>query len=324
MAKVPLTPEQAEIKKMKKEKSSSNFRSFVAFVLALAITVGVVYVGKTTAGNKISTATQSVAPEANHVESNDFDTQDQIIDSETGEPVVDENGETVPNSGNSTSSDTPQKEEEKAPQRELPSNPAEWTKAEAVEFYKNSAKKSHASVQSSQKMILHKLEVKNSGVLGAFLNSIKPIIDTVIKNNETTYGGITGGYTKLTPSDVKTIKSYKEGKYTIIEMTMVEQIDGIYGDYQGGSVGHAINVLGNVATAAEQFPMFDIKFEEADIKVHYTKPTVKVRINENGIIEKGTWSYYSKIYIRDLDISGIMVKHADADIEYIIVTGGGF
>ncbi len=324
MAKVPLTTEQAEIKMMKKEKTASNFRSFVAVVLAIAITAGVVYFGKTTAGNKITTVTQSVAPEINDDGSGDFGTQDPIIDSETGEPVVDESGEPATDGEGSTPSDAPQKEEEKAPQRELPANPAEWTKAEAVDYYKKAAAKSHASVQSSQKMILHKLEVKNSGLIGSFLNAIKPIIDTVIKNNAITYGGVTGGYTKLTVSDVKTIKSYKEGKYTIIEMTMVEQTDGIYGDFQGGSVGHAINVLGNVATAVEQFPMFDIKFEEADIKVHYTKPTVKVRINENGIIEKGTWSYYSKIYIRDLDISGIMVKQADADIEYIIVIGGGF
>jgi hypothetical protein len=105
---------------------------------------------------------------------------------------------------------------------------------------------------------------------------------------------------------------------------MVEQVDGIYGDFQGGSVGHAINVLGNVATAVEQFPAFDIKFEEADIKVHYTKPMVKVRINNSGIIEKGTWSYDSLIYIRHLDVNGIMIDKADAEIDYIITIGGGF
>ncbi len=327
MAKVPLTPEQAEVKKIKKEKASSNFTSFIAVVLAIALTVGVVYLGKATADKRIATSgTESVLPEKDNDENIDFDSQDPVTDSQTEEPVIDENGEPVTNGGDSVGGvDTPpQKEEEKAPQRELPANPAEWTKAEAVEYYKKAAAKSHSSVQSSQKMILHKLEVKNSGVLGAFLNAIKPIIDTVIKNNAISYGGVTGGYTKLAVSDVKTIKAYKEGKYTVIEMTMVEQTDGIYGDFQGGSVGHAINVLGNVATAVEQFPMFDIKFEEADIKVHYAKPTVKVRINENGIIEKGTWSYNSMIYIRNLDISGVMVKHADAEIEYIIVIGGGF
>ena len=105
---------------------------------------------------------------------------------------------------------------------------------------------------------------------------------------------------------------------------MVEQTDGIYGDYQGGSVGHAVNVLGNVATAVEQFPAFDIKFEEADIKIHYTKPTVKVKINKDGVIEKGTWSYDAQIYIRNLKIDSIMINKADAEIIYTITTGGGF
>ncbi len=206
-------------------------------------------------------------------------------------------------------------------------NPADWSKNEIVDYYKKAATKSHASAQSSQKMILHQLNVNDGeGALSWFVKMIKPVIDTVIKNNETTYGGITGGYKNLVPSDVKTAKAYKQGKYTIIEMTMVEQTDGIYGDYQGGSVGHAINVLGNVATAVEQFPAFDINYKDADIKVRYTNPTVKVRINEKGVIEKGTWSYNSKIDIKNLAIENfnITIKKAYAEIEYIIVVGGGF
>ena len=105
---------------------------------------------------------------------------------------------------------------------------------------------------------------------------------------------------------------------------MVEQTDGLYADAQGGTVGHAINVLGDVATAVEQFPAFDIKYKEADIKVHYADPIVKVKINENGIIESGTWCYTSEIYIRSLKINSIMIEKADAEIVYDITVGGGF
>lgn len=204
-------------------------------------------------------------------------------------------------------------------------NPAEWSKAEIVEVYKQAAIKSHPTAKSSQTMILNKLIVNDGdGALNFFINMIKPVIDTVVKNNTTTYNGLTGGFTKLVPSDVKSAKAYKEGKYTVIEMTMVEQTDGLYGDAQEGTVGHAINVLGNVADAVEQFPDFDIKYKEADIKVHYAKPTVKVKINEKGKIEKGTWRYVSEILIKHLDISGIMIDKADAEIEYVIVVGGGF
>ena len=43
--KAPLTPEQAEVKAMKKEKNSQGFIKFVAVLLALVLTAGVVFVG---------------------------------------------------------------------------------------------------------------------------------------------------------------------------------------------------------------------------------------------------------------------------------------
>ena len=54
MAKKTLTPEQAEIKAMKKEKSSQNWTKFWAIVLAAALTVGIVFMGKTQADNALA------------------------------------------------------------------------------------------------------------------------------------------------------------------------------------------------------------------------------------------------------------------------------
>ena len=208
---------------------------------------------------------------------------------------------------------------------ELSANPAEWSTAEIVAVYKNAASKSHSVVESSQTYAMPKLVVNDGdGALGGFLKILTPAIKTVLEKNTTSYVGITGGFTKMEASDVNTAKAYKEGDYIVIEMVMNEQTDGVYGDAQGGSVGHAINVLGNVATAVEQFPAFDIKYEEAEIKVHYKNPVVKVKINKDGIIEKGLWSYESEIYIRDLSVNGIMIKKADAQIDYKITAGGGF
>ena len=58
--KAPLTPEQAEIKVMKKEKNSQNFIKVIAVLLALVLTAGVVFVGKTTADKAIEEAGQNV------------------------------------------------------------------------------------------------------------------------------------------------------------------------------------------------------------------------------------------------------------------------
>lgn len=88
-------------------------------------------------------------------------------------------------------------------------------------------------------------------------------------------------------------------------------------------MGHAINVLGNIKNATDQFPNFDIDVENADIKIHYAKPTVKVRINEKGVIEKGTWSYTAQVDIKNLNIDNLKIAKAEADIDYNITIGGG-
>lgn len=319
MAKKVLTPEQIEVKAIKKERKSMNFTSSIAVVLAVVLSFGVVFVADKTASTAAVSNSGNTVDNSSNVQIEDETTSDNDMDSEM---IIGDNGTITIVGGNDESTNNSEEGETK---KELSANPAEWSKEEIVAVYKNSAAKSHNVVQSSQVYAMPKLVVNDGdGALGFFLKMISPVIASVLEKNATTYDGITGGYTKMVPSDVQSAKAYKDGDYIAIEMVMVEQTDGIYGDYQGGSVGHAINVLGNVATAVEQFPAFDIKFEEADIKIHYTKPTVKVKINKDGIIEKGTWSYDSLIYMRNLKIDSIMINKADAEIIYTITTGGGF
>ena len=63
--KAPLTPEQAEVKAMKKEKNSQGFIKFVAIVLALALTAGVVLVGQSTAKKALEAAGNNVVVDGN-------------------------------------------------------------------------------------------------------------------------------------------------------------------------------------------------------------------------------------------------------------------
>lgn len=310
MAKKVLTVEQAEIKAMKKEQSSSGWMSFLAILLAVALVFAAFINGKT------------MGEEKNVVKEPAYITDDTAAPSGGNNVDQPDNNNTpeAPTNDNQQSQNQPQETVDKD---EVSDNPAEWSKEQIVYMYKQAATKSHDTAESSQTMSMPVLDVEG-GALGFFLSIAKPAINAVLEKQTTTYGGITGGYQKLVASDVDTAKAYKEGNYTVIEMRMVEQTDGLYGDAQAGTVGHAINVLGNVATAVEQFPAFDIKYEEADIKIHYADPIVKVRINENGMIEKGTWSYMSKIDIKHLAIGSVMVDKAYAEIEYVIVVGGGF
>ena len=308
MSKKVLTPEQAEIKAMKKARSSERRIGFVAVLLAVAIAFAALSMGKSFVENK------------NAGEGEAYVTDDTVNQNSDIQQATPDNSQNQSNS--SQVQETPQDEVD---ENKISDNPADWSKEQIVYMYKQAATKSHDTAESSQTMSMPTMVVNDGdGALGFFINMIKPVIDSVIEKQATTYGGITGGYKNLVASDVDTAKAYKEGNYTVIEMRMVEQTDGLYGDPQEGTVGHAINVLGNVATAVEQFPQFDIKYEEADIKIHYADPIVKVRINENGIIEKGTWSYMSEIDIKHLAIGSVMVDKAYAEIEYVIVVGGGF
>lgn len=316
MAKKQLTPEQEQIKAIKKEFASNSRTSALAIILALALVVSIFTVGKDISekrennANNDSYVSGDVVDNSNNSnkENTTTNSQNNVQDTQKDENNQNENN-AQPDKNNDVLSD----------------NPADWSKEQVTEFYKKAAAKSHNGAVSSQTMSMPKLIVNDgSGAMNTFVNFAKPVINKVLEKNTTTFDGITGGHDKLVASDIEKYRAYKEGDYTIIELKMVEQTDGVYGEPTEGTVGHAISVLGNVATAAAEFPDFDIKFEEADIKIVYANPIVRVRINKNGVIEKGTWSYKSKVYIRHLQINTLMVDKADAEIDYAITVGGGF
>lgn len=205
------------------------------------------------------------------------------------------------------------------------SDPSEWTKEEIIEYYKKAAAKSHPKAKSTQIMVLEELIINDGdGALGFFIKILEPAIASVIEKNALEFDGITGGFTNLTVADAQSIKAYSSGEYTVIEMTMKPQTDGIHGKEHDGSVGHAISVLGDVSKVLAEFPQFEVDMDNAEVIVKYVNPTVKVKINKDGIIEKGTWKYTCDPEIRNITISGITIKKADAKIDYIITVGGGF
>lgn len=243
---------------------------------------------------------------------------------------------TEPSSESTTGGEIPSAQETTTAlteQTTLAADPAQWTDEEIIEFYKSAATKTHPKVQHSQTMTMDSLVIgEGGGVGGFFIDSIAiPAINAVLEKNSATFDGITGGYKDLVVSDAKSIKAYKSGNYTVIEMTMKEQTDGKHGHNMSGTVGHAITVLGDVSVAVAEFPQFKIDTENADIKIHYNNATVKVKINQNGLIEKGTWDYTASVSIKNLGLNfkdattkDLVVKKASADIGYNIVLGGGF
>lgn len=262
---------------------------------------------------------------------NDNGTNSETVTDAKGEAVTDSNGEyvteIVTDSAEETTSESTTDESAVA----LSDDPSEWTDEQIVEFYKAAAIKSKTKVKSQQKMVLKEMVVnEGDGFLGKLVEMITPFLISALEDGSTEFDGITGGYENLELSDAKSVKAYKSGEYIVVEMTMKEQVDGAHGDLHSGTVGHAISVVGDLKVVEEALPNFEIRFDDADIKLHYKNPKFKAKINKDGIIEKGTWTYQVYITVANLYVGGrrlplsATVKNAYGTVDYKITVGGGF
>lgn len=264
----------------------------------------------------------------------------EIVTNNAGEAVTDASGETVTKlveekteeNSAAVTEGTTAPETTLAPVTAPSADPSEWTNEEIVEFYKAAAIRSKTKVKSTEYKNLEEMVVNDGdGLLGKLVEWSTPFLIKALEDSQVEFDGITGGYEKLEVTDAKSVKAYKSGEYTVIEMTMKEQTDGMHGDRYGGTVGHAISVVGDISSVEEALAeWFDIDFENAKITLRYTEPTLRVRINKDGIIEKGTWSYVIKIDVSNLHVAAVrlpieaMVDSAYGTVGYVITVGGGF
>lgn len=207
-------------------------------------------------------------------------------------------------------------------------DPSEWSDEKIIEFYKTAAVKSQSRIKSVKKMTLKELTVNDGdGALGGLIDFCMPFFIAALEKNSTEFDGITGGYENLGVSDTTSVKAYKDGDYTVIEMKMKEQTDGAHGEEKSGTVGHAISVVGDLAVVQAEFPKLDIRFDDADISLKYSNPKLKVKINKDGIIESGEWSYTVCINIENLRIDvknspiGATVKKGYGEVDFICTVG---
>lgn len=289
-------------------------------IIAVFLSVMMVFVFVSCTGtseNNETTTTEKIEPETEVVTK-------VVVDEEGSTELVTEVVEVEVTDKEETSAETEKETETtKKPVSELSKNPSDWSMKQVVDFYKKAcANSSH--VTSKQTMYMRKDSLKAAGGLGSFLAIAEPIIRGVMKMNHTDVPGITGGHENLSVDDCKTAKAYKSAGYIVVEMTMKDQIDGVYGKRNEGHVGHAIFVVDGVAEVAEQFSQFDVRYKDADIKIYYTDAKLKVRINSDGVIENGTWTYVCTPDINNLYIEGITVNEAGAVIDYGVTLNGGF
>ena len=206
--------------------------------------------------------------------------------------------------------------------------PSEWSAEEIIEFYKTAASKNQSRTKSVKKMTLKELTVNDGdGALGGFIDFCMPFFIAALEKNSTEFNGITGGFENLGVSDTTSVKAYKDGAYTVVEMKMKEQTDGAHGEEKSGTVGHAISVVGDLAVVQAEFPKLEIGFDDADISLRYSNPKLRVKINKDGIIESGVWSYTVCIDINNLRIDvknsiiGATVKKGYGEVDFICTVG---
>lgn len=199
------------------------------------------------------------------------------------------------------------------------------TKAEIIEMYKKAAQKSNADAKCEQVITLSDISI-NNGQYSNGMKFVKSIISVFLNNNSTEIDGITGGFSNLTEADVADIKTYQVGDNTAIEMVMKEQSDGANGDKLDGSVGHAIAVVGDISVVADGLKELGLPIEisKKDTSIHYTKPVVKVLIDPNGKIIKGTWRYTVDIRLNNYKVAGTTVNNTSVVMDNVITLNGGF
>ena len=197
--------------------------------------------------------------------------------------------------------------------------------AEIIDFYKKAAEKSNKSAKSEQIITLKDISI-NNGQFEGVIDFVMPIMSKLLSNNSTAKDGITGGYKNLTADDTRSVKSYTSGDNTVIEMVMKEQTDGARGDALGGPVGHAITAVGDISVVTDQLNDLGLPIEISDknTSIHYTNPIVKVVIDKNGKIIRGTWSYTVEIKLNNYKVGNSTVEATSVIMDNVITVNGGF
>lgn len=204
-------------------------------------------------------------------------------------------------------------------------NISEMSKAEIIEVYKNAAIKSASGVTSQHSVEITKIII-NGEELGSGFDFVKKIVNKFISNNTDDTNGITGGYTKLTEDDAASAKVYSVGNNTAIEMVMKNQTDSAKSDIHSGSVGHAIDVVGDISVVTNELTELGLPIEipSESTTILYTNPVVKVLIDGNGKIIRGTWSYTVEIRLKDYKVFGTNVESSSIIMNNVITVNGGF
>lgn len=297
MAKKPLTPEQAEIKAMKKAKKSENWTKFWAILLAAVLTFAVVSMGKTAAEDAIEKAKEQNQTE--NVDSNNTLNENSNVDfGNTSTPSGDSS--TPSGDANTPSGDanTPSGD----------SGAAAATAADAVKAINDATAK---AAKASYKWTRSGEFTKDVAIDPAFLTSaVDSIIKAVDENaslNSVVGGflGINGGTKEANVVNGKAPEEGMEAKYLLIATTLKEshvQQFQVSGNTYKIQLKDSKTPTGNKATAIENATNDYITLKEVNDSIASVTTAISVK-------EDGSSSDYNSIVVTAVIENGNLVSY---------------
>lgn len=212
--KMPLSPEQAEIKAMKKEKSSNGWTKFFAIVLALVLAAGTFVLGQTTAKKAVEAAGTGVTTPGNTTtpggETTDPNGGESMFPSDPGTGETTPGGETTTPGGETTT-----------PGGETNAPAAQHTKATVAKALNEATAK---AAKASYKFERSAKFTKNIDV-GSLTSALDGIIKGVDENASlnSVVGGFLGIKDQPITGEVKNGKGEGfDAKYMIKAMALTE------------------------------------------------------------------------------------------------------
>ncbi len=236
----------------------------------------------------------SLAACGNNEEKPEAGTTEAVVENDTTALVEIETDAVVDTTEETVEDTTAAEEDTTAAEAEFDLNTTEGI----VEFYKAAATETDKNPPTAQeKMSLESLD-GGKGAIGKLLSLFEPIARKALDKNSGTVSNITGGYDKLTASDVSSANAVDDGKYTTITINLKNQVAGMSSPEKEGTVGHGITTLGEVQDAIDELDGVEIDTSNGAITLTYTNAQINVKVdNATGKIVSGTWNYKVNVAI---------------------------
>ncbi len=177
---------------------------------------------------------------------------------------------------------------------------SEWSEEQIIDYYVSAAKKTDETAVTKDSFTVDYIDDREEN---STFDKITPLYQSMLGDTVYEYSGITGDFEKLTVDDCESVSAYKKGRYIAVDIVLKDQTDSVQNeDVFVNTISHGISIMENEKAIFDVLDEegFVTDISEGDIILDYTDAAFSVRINSDGYIKKGVWSYYIDIAVENL------------------------